>query len=334
MSVEAEGLDPKIKLKTDLIILKFIKFCQEKISEVDVLESNPAKEYLKERGILKEQILGKFAIGYCPEGSEIEFAEILKKEKLFEYIPFTVFSEKPKFNQQFLFNRVGKFTFSNRVVFPIISDEGIETIYGRDITGMSPSRHKYSNPYYEGFFNLNEVKTRRYIIITEGIIDALTLISCGYINTVGYCKGGYTYNSHIIDTTLFEPALETFKKVKSKNIYICFDFDEKTNPHGQRNAIAFGSKLSDAGFSANIISLDIEGAHDINEIYLSIDAPLKEKKSILQEHMENAMNNSILWEELYLRLAVDEVDLRKEEKDKILNIFSYVISKIKHNILK
>jgi hypothetical protein len=333
MSVEARELDSKIKFKTDLIILKFIKFCKEKISEVDVFKSNPAKEYLKKRGILKERILREFAIGYCPEGSEIEFKEILKKENLFEYINFVVFPEKPKVNQQFLFNRVGKFTFSNRVIFPIISGERIESIYGRDITGISPSRHKYSNPYYEGFFNLNEVKNKRYIIITEGIIDALTLLSCGYINTIGYCKGAYNYNSHIIDTTLFEPVLETFKKVKSKDIYICFDFDQKTNPHGQRNAIAFGMKLSDAGFSTKIISLDIEGTHDINEIYLSIDASPKEREAILQEHIENAMNDPILWEELYVRLAVDELDLKKEEKDKILNIFSYAISKVKRNIL-
>ena len=146
MSVDAKGLDPKIKLKTDLIILKFIKFCQEKIFEVDIFKSNPAKEYLKKRGILKEQILNKFVIGYCPEGSEIEFKEILKKRKLFEYIPFVVFSENSKLNQQFLFNRIGKFIFSNRVIFPIVLDKRIETIYGRDITGINPSRHRYSNP--------------------------------------------------------------------------------------------------------------------------------------------------------------------------------------------
>jgi len=235
-------------------------------------------------------------------------------------------------NRQFLFNRVGKFTLANRVVFPVVSDEGIETIYGRDVTDISPSRHKYTNPHYEGFFNLNEVKTRRYIIITEGIIDALTLLSCGYINTVGYCRGAYPYGMHIIDTTLFEPALEKLRKIKSKNIYICFDFDPKTNPHGQRNAIALGSKLSDAGFDAKIMSLDVEGANDINEIYLSIDVPQKEKESILQEHIETAMNDAIMWEELYVRLAVDDLDINKEEKEKILDMFSYVISKVRHNI--
>ena len=73
MSVDTKELDPKIKNKTDLIILNFIAFCRSKISEVDVLQSNPAKEYLEKRGILKEQILNKFVIGYCPEGSEIEF---------------------------------------------------------------------------------------------------------------------------------------------------------------------------------------------------------------------------------------------------------------------
>lgn len=332
MSVNETDLTPEVKTKIDLILLQFIRFCHQKIHEQDTFKINPAKEYLKKRGILKDWMITKYAIGFCPEGTEQEFINILKKVNLFEYIPYVCASEERLPNRQFLFNRVGKFTLSNRVVFSVVSDEGIEAIYGRDVTDISPSRHKYTNPHYEGFFNINEVKTRRYIIITEGITDTLTLLSCGYINTVGYCKSTYPYNMQIIDTSLFEPALEKLKKLKTKNIYICFDFDPKTNPHGQRNAMALGSKLSDADFNPKIMSLNVEGAHDINEIYLSIDAPQKEKELILQEHIETAMNDATSWEELYVRLTVDELDIKKEEKEKILNIFSYVFSKVKHKI--
>lgn len=331
MAAKFAEISPEIKAQTSVILHKFISFCYRKITQGDTFKPNPAKEYLKKRGIYKDWMLKKFGIGYCPDGSEKEFVDILEKENLSKYISYVCVSEDKSPDRQYLFNRVGKFTLSNRVIFPVVTEEGIESIYGRDMSDLSPFRHKYSNPYYEGFFNLSEVKEKKYIIITEGVIDALTLISCGYHNTIGYCKGAYPYTMHIIDTSLFASALDKLKKIRTKNVYICFDYDPKTNPYGQRNAIALGSKLSDAGFDAKVMTLGAEESNDINELFLSIDAPLDKKETIFQEHIENAINDAGLWEEMYVRVSVDEMDIGKEDKEKILNMFSYVFKKVKHN---
>lgn len=77
-------------------------------------------------------------------------------------------------------------------------------------------------------FNVNALTAYREVLITEGEIDALTLIEHGYENTVGATNGAGAFDAEWIK------ELE-----KCERIYICFDADEA----GQKGAVSLAKRL-------------------------------------------------------------------------------------------
>ncbi len=165
-------------------------------------EDNRGMEYLKGRGISDNSLFSDFQIGFSngtllntiPEEGDI--IEALKEIGIL--------------------NDKGNEMFYNSVVFPIF-DENKDCVglYGRRIKD-GETAHLYLPGPWRGVFNFQAAKRSKSVILTESIIDALTLYNAGFRDVIP-CYGVHGYTR--IHT-------ELFKQNQIKEIYICFDRDE------------------------------------------------------------------------------------------------------------
>ncbi|MCP4158268.1 MAG: hypothetical protein GY757_61785, partial [bacterium] len=128
-------------------------------------------EYLKNRGITNNQSLTDFGTGFAnatllnilPEDNEI--IKSLKKIGIL--------------------NTRGKEVFYNCVVFPLYDDKGaVVNLYGRNIDEDCNIKHLYLPGKRNGLVNRQAAKRSQTLIITESIIDALTLYDQGFKNVM------------------------------------------------------------------------------------------------------------------------------------------------------
>src|SRR3990172_7820180 len=165
-------------------------------------EDQRGMEYLKGRGISDNSMFSDFQIGFSngtllntiPEEGDI--IEALKEIGIL--------------------NDKGNEMFYNCVVFPIF-DENKDCVglYVRRIKD-GETAHLYLPGPWRGVFNFQAAKRSKSIILTESIIDALTLYNAGFKDVIPcYGVNGYT-----------KLHLELFAQNQTKEIYICFDRDE------------------------------------------------------------------------------------------------------------
>jgi len=111
----------------------------------------------------------------------------------------------------------GKEFFYHRVVFPIFNEDGqVVGIYGRAIDENSSVPHLYLPGPHQGVFNWQAAKRSRDLLLTEGIIDALSLYQAGFKDVISlYGVKGLTPDH-----------LALFKKYRTKKIFLALDNDE------------------------------------------------------------------------------------------------------------
>ena len=204
--------------------------------------SPEAKTYLQSRGITDESVYSQFMIGYA-DGSIFSRFDIddLKSADLV--------------------NKNNREHFKGCVVFPLIDDSGnVVDFYGRrleDKKGLA--KHLYLKGTHRGIFNIDALKEHDTIILTESIIDSLTLIQHGFKNTVPlYGTNGLTPDH-----------LAMFAKHGIKHILLCLDADDG----GRKAAVKFSDQLRKActeqgrseGFSVDLINLP--DGHDPNSYF-------------------------------------------------------------------
>ena len=110
----------------------------------------------------------------------------------------------------------GREFFYQRVTFSIFNEGGQAMgIYGRSIEDDSPVPHLYLPGPHRGVFNWQAAKRSRDLLLTEGIIDALSLYQAGFKDVISLCgvKG------------LTPDHLALFKKYRTKKIFLTFDND-------------------------------------------------------------------------------------------------------------
>ncbi|MCK5707806.1 MAG: toprim domain-containing protein [Candidatus Aureabacteria bacterium] len=166
------------------------------------LKDKKGYEYLKLRGIKEHNIFTHFKVGYAngtlyktiPEKGEI--IEALKE--------LGILTEN---NHEL---------FKDCVVFPILDSLGnVVHIYGRKIV-TEPVKHLYLSGGHKGVFNHTILKTFDEVILTESIIDSLSLYNAGIKNTIAcYGVNGLT-----------EDHINLLKENNTKEIIILFDSDE------------------------------------------------------------------------------------------------------------
>jgi DNA primase catalytic core len=225
-------------------------------------EDQRAAEYLRSRAITDNSIFPDFRIGFSngtllntiPEDGDVQDA----------------------IKEIGILNGKGHEMFYGCVIFPIF-DENKDCVglYGRRITNpsLSPLKlrgdeggltHLYLPGPRKGVFNYQAAKRSKSLILTESIIDALTLYNAGFKDVIPcYGVNGLT-----------EDHLNLFTRYQTKEFYLCFDRDDAGNQGAERIA----GQLRDKGIDSYIVNLPSSESQekvDINSFFLStVDAPL------------------------------------------------------------
>jgi DNA primase len=195
-------------------------------------ENEKALEYLHQRGFDDLQLYDRFKIGYA-DGSLLEIIGESQKATL---KGFGILTDR------------GSEHFKNCVTFPIIDELGQSVgMYGRSIdpdakTCAERGRsmpHLYLRGKHKGVFHRKASKVYDEIILTESIIDALSLIELGVENVQSiYGTNGFT-----------DEHLQILKDDRVKTVVLAFDSDEA----GERASEVLKEKLMTEGFGVKVI---------------------------------------------------------------------------------
>ncbi len=216
--------------------------------------------YLKQdRGITDNQSLKDFGAGYA-NGTLLE---ILPEDP-------DVIKTLKKIG---ILNAKGHEVFYNCVVFPLYNARGsIVNLYGRNIDDEAGTTHLYLPGPRSGLVNRQAVKRSQTLILTESIIDALTLYDQGFKNTIPI----YGVNG------LLDEHLSLLNR-KIKSAYLVFDSDEA----GARAVDAVSLRLKEKGIASFPVSLPVK---DVN-IYFKRHTP-EQFESLLKEANPTSVEQS------------------------------------------
>jgi DNA primase catalytic core len=216
--------------------------------------------YLKnERGIADPQSLKDFGAGYV-NGTLLE---ILPQDE-------EVINALKKIG---ILNSKGHELFYNSVVFPLCNQNGsIVNLYGRSIDDGHKVHHLYLPGPRQGIINRQAVKRSQTILLTESIIDALTLYAQGFKNTIPI----YGVNG------LLEEHVSLFNR-RIKEAYLVFDADEA----GKKGAEAVSLRLKEKEITTYIVELP---AKDVN-LYFKRHTP-EEFEQLLKKANPKALEQS------------------------------------------
>ena len=184
-----------------------------------------ALEYLKTRGLKNTGLYERFQIGFADGCLNLVIGESQRKE----LTEAGIFTEK------------GQEHFKNCLVFPIFDENGnTVSFYGRDISEDSNFKHRYLKGKHRGVFNRKASKVYNEIILTECIIDCMSLIEIGFENVQSiYGTNGFT-GEH----------LQTLKADRVKTVILALDNDEP----GQIASEKLKESLINEGFKVKIVS--------------------------------------------------------------------------------
>ena len=201
-----------------------------------LFENRAALDYLAGRGFTDTRLFTRFHIGFS-DGSILE--------KLSE-------SHKTSLVQSGIISDRGKEHFTGCITFPIFDDmDQAVGLYGRKIllpshgitgrgAGGEGIPHLYLKGKHRSVFNRKASKVYDEIILTESIIDALSLISLGFENTQGlYGTNGFT-----------DEHLSILKDDRVKRVILALDADEA----GRNAAEKLKEKLCTEGFAVKVIT--------------------------------------------------------------------------------
>ncbi len=201
-------------------------------------EDKRGVEYLRGRGIKSEEVFRSFKLGFV-SGS-------LKKILSPKSEAFKTLKEIGILNEE------GNECFYNSVVVPLFDeDQNPVGLYGRNV---SRQQHLYLKGPHKGLMNREGAKGTEKIILTESVIDALSLYELGIRNVIPcYGTGGFT-----------EHHAKLLTKEKIKEVEISFDNDAA----GIRGVKDLAGKLKTLGVRVTSVKLP-EDVKDANDFLIS-----------------------------------------------------------------
>ncbi|MCP3888340.1 MAG: toprim domain-containing protein [Desulfobulbaceae bacterium] len=226
----------KITVQDKKLLARVVSYYQHTFTE-----DKRGLEYLRNRGISDKQSLADFGTGFVNGSLKNILPDDPEVIKTLKNIG--------------ILNKKGNETFYNCVVFPLYDkDGGIVNLYGRNIDPENGVNHLYLSGSRQGIINRQAVKRSSTIILTESIIDALTLYDQGFKNVIpAYGVNGLT-DDHLF---IFNSAV--------KEVYICFDGDKA----GKEGAGKAAEQLKEKGIITHLVTLPDK---DIN-IYFNRHTP-------------------------------------------------------------
>jgi len=251
-----------LTVKERKLLGRVVSYYQHTLTEDDA-----GIDYLKnERGINDNQSLKDFGTGYAngtllnilpvadPANGEDE--EIIQSLKTIGIL-----------------NSKSKEIFYNCVVFPLYDTSGaIVSLYGRNIDDECEVSHLYLPGQRTGLVNRQAAKRSQTLILTESIIDALTLYDQGFKNVMPI----YGVNG------LIDDHLSFFNR-KIKEAYLVFDADEP----GRKAAESVSMQLKEKEIISNIVELPVK---DVN-VYFKRHTP-EEFEALLKKVNPKSLEQS------------------------------------------
>jgi DNA primase len=186
--------------------------------------SASARSYLGRRRIGSPEITERYGIGFAPGRTRTRDWLLGKGSELSEI------------ESAGLVNRRGLDSFFGRVTFPLVEEGKVVNIYGRSLSNRY--RHMYLPARRDVIFNMEHVEGD-HAILTESVIDALSLVALGFDNAVS------SLSVHLTRRQL-DALAGRFARVE-----IAFDGDEA----GTRGAVAAAGELRTRGADARIAAL-------------------------------------------------------------------------------
>jgi DNA primase catalytic core len=190
-------------------------------------ENPPALAYLKKRGLTAEAV-AMFRIGFVDRTLGLRLPHNNRKEGA---------ALRARLQKLGILRDTGHEHLRGRVVFPVLAESGeIGTVYGRAIDdGGKHDRHLFLPGPQRGVFNPAALRSPE-VIVTEGIIDALTFWGAGFRHvTTGYSA-----------KALPEELLAALVAAKVRRVLIAFDRDEA----GDKGAAEVAAQLAAYGIEA------------------------------------------------------------------------------------
>jgi DNA primase len=254
-----------------------------------------ALNYLDKRGLNNPEIINRFKIGYCNNSLLSKLSEA-QKETLKD---LGILKANSKTNEYFE-------AFNDCLTIPILDEnDNPVSIYGRSIKDDSNYPHLYLSGKHKGVFNAKASKVYAEIILTESIIDALSLIKMGFQN-VQACYGvnGFT-----------DEHLEKLKEDNVRLVTIAFDNDDP----GEKAADKLKDNLLKEGFAVKIISPINQ--KDWNQALTQLDGKGSAGESLSKDEIDLMISNAELFKHISTPLNVQDKNFiyRRENK---LDVFT------------
>ncbi len=215
------------------------------------LKENPAAlAYLKKRGIGAEAVAA-FRVGFVDRTLGLRLPHNNRKEGA---------EIRERLTRLGLLRESGHEHLRGRIVFPVIAESGeIGTVYGRAIDERGKhERHLFLSGPQRGVWNPAALRSAE-VILTEGIIDALTFWGAGFKHvTTAYSA-----------KALPEEMLDALVAAKVRLVWIAFDRDEA----GDKGAEQVAAQLLSRGIECRRV-LFPHGL-DANSYALAVTPPEK-----------------------------------------------------------
>jgi DNA primase len=233
------------------------------------LKENPAAlAYLHKRGIRSEEALALFKIGFVDRTLGLRLPQANRKEGA---------AIRERLARLGILRDTGHEHLRGRIVFPVVAESGeIGTVYGRAIDdGGKHDRHLFLPGPQCGIWNPAALRSPE-VIVTEGIIDALTFWCAGFRNvTTGYSA-----------KALPEELLAALVAAKVRRVLIAYDRDKA----GDEGAAAVAAQLAaygiecsrvmfPPGFDANSYAVQVTPPEKSLAVLLRAALPLGELRS-------------------------------------------------------
>ena len=190
-----------------------------------LLKHPAANSYLKSRGFTDYSLCELLRIGFA-DGSLKSMLSDKQKEEL---------------KASGILNKKGSEYFAGHLTVPLFDEAGrVASFYGRAINNSRKVKHLYSPGMHKGLVNRKAAGVyREEIILTESVLDALSLLHMGIENVIPcYGTGGFT-----------DEHLKLLKDNLVKTVVIAFDADTA----GRSGSGKLCDKLTKEGFSVKII---------------------------------------------------------------------------------
>ncbi len=207
-------------------------------------------DYLKKRGITNEA-MATFGLGFVDRTLGLRLPQKNRAEGA---------AIRERLQRLGVLRKTGHEHLRGRIVFPVVAENGdIGTVYGRAIDdGGKHDRHLFLPGPQRGIWNPAALKSPE-IILTEGIIDALTFWCAGFPNvTTSYSA-----------KTLPEELLTALIAAKTQRVFIAFDRDDP----GDKGAAEVAAQLTAHGIECRRVLFP--HGQDANRYALAVTPPEK-----------------------------------------------------------